>query len=211
MTNKLTPRFQTIKLICTVISGLLVCGCKSIPLPPDEGVAWKNSLAANIGSSYSDWIEANRVKEIMVLPITFPKDWTAEQWRSKYLNYAKRFQGYRDTNYLYERDVGADWNMGTGKWMLRPGKPPSYEAWVADISTRRMFQNNIGEIKARTLLEKGELQAHFILIRSGRDPIVYHEDYLVVFTLHNAILGIGESSYGKKELDYVKQEFGFVP
>ena len=190
---------------------LMIYGCETIPVPPDEGKKWEESVAANIGSPYSDWAVANRVQEKTALLVNFPKDWTAEEWRIKYLKYAKRFQGYRDANYLYERDVGANWSKGTGKWMLRAGMPPSYEDWVAAISTRRMFQKNIGEGKARTLLEKGELQAHYIPVRRGRDPIIYHADYLVVFTTNNTIVGYGESSFGKKELDYIKKEFGFVP
>mgnify|MGYP000125996052 CR=1 FL=1 len=211
MTNRLIPPFLSIMLIYAAASCLGLCGCISISLPPDEGVSWKNSLVGNIGSSYSGWAKEYMVQEELSLPVLYPTNWTSEQWCSKYLKYAKRFHGYRDTNYLYERDIGANWERGTGKWILRTGKPPSYEEWVSDICTRRVFQGNIGESKARALLESGKLQAHFIPIRRGRDPIVYNVDYLVVFTIANTIMGYGESSYGNNELGYINEEFGFVP
>ena len=192
-------------LLLLIVFCLFHAGCKTIPLPSDHGRQWANSISKCIGSSYSEWIKANHVHDKVTLLVSYPENWSEEEWRCKYFRYAKRYEGYRDVNYLYEKRTSQRWKL------REDGLRPSRETWEKDLWGDQ--RNNLSGVKRSEFSSVKDMRAHFIPIWRGRDPFKYHEDYIVVFTLNDAIVGYSTVSwgFGRGELDYIENEFGFVP
>jgi hypothetical protein len=201
--KSLTP-IRAMLAVAGVVALTVLPACVSPQTPPDHGKSWRREVRKDMGTRFSVWRESQRAVEQQTLPLRFPSWWTEDDWRSRYLQYAKKFGGEHKWNYLYERRAEG--------WVFRGDKYVSSSAWQRRFGDEDALIRWLDRLRADLPVD-GQIQGHFFLVWRGRDFLTYWEDYLVVFTTNDTIVGYSPVSwgFGKGELDYIADAFGFIP